>query len=415
MNSSNPSEVDFMIEQVKQQITREDIRFIRFEASDLNGISRSKTIPARFFQEKVLHGIPMPRGYLEVIPSPHENEADHSGADEDILFMPDISTFRVLPWAAKTARVICDPCTVTGSPLLTSPRQVARLQLDHLRGLGFALRSSFTYEFCLYGFAQAPNTNATLPAATLLDNHDQSFVHELIEGMDGAGVVVDSFSSSRRPGQMEVTLRPEFGMGAADNAFAFRTGLKELARKREHAAGFSAPCSGPGNRGALTHSLWDARGTRNLFSDGQAAQGLSNAGRRWRAGLLQHAAALSGLALPGVGIPRAPGLGCSGSRALHAKLHAGGGARLENRLASAVANPYLVLAATVAAGLDGLRGAAAADGATTSTVPVRPEDALRELERDHCIQRALGESFAQYFIAVKRLELKTQAPDGEAS
>uniref|UniRef100_UPI00398ECB36 lengsin isoform X2 n=1 Tax=Pristiophorus japonicus TaxID=55135 RepID=UPI00398ECB36 len=429
MNCSTTPQTSTTIEQVKQQIAREDIRFIRFEASDFHGISRSKTVPSRFFQEKVFHGVPMPRGYLELTLSPQENEVDHSSFNSDILLMPDIATFRVLPWAEKTARVICDSCSITGSPLLTSPRQVAKLQLNQLRACGFALRSSFTYEFCLYSFAQTSDAPALFPAATLLNNHNQCFVQELIDSMYGAGVDVESFSCSRGPGQVEVSLRAEFGMGAADNAFAFRTGVKELARKHDHAASFFAP-SDFGNSGTLSHSLWDANGKQNLFYDAAtAARELSGAGNRWQAGLALHAAALSCLVAPGTNCRKRYGDGKDGaavdvscgvndnSCVFNSKFHGGGGARLENRLGSAAANPYVVLAATVAAGLDGLRRGWPSDGdggpLKPRAIPVRLEDALEALEHDHCIRSALGELFTRQFIAVKRFELKTQPLDGE--
>ncbi|XP_072354499.1 lengsin [Scyliorhinus torazame] len=434
MNSSATlSQTSTTIEQVKQQITREDIRFIRFEASDFHGISRSKTVPSRFFQEKVFHGVPLPRGYLELTWSPKENEVDHPSFNSDILLMPDIATFRVLPWAEKTARVICDSCSITGNPLLTSPRQIAKLQLNQLRAYGFTLHSSFTYEFWLFSFAQTLNAPTSFPAATLLNNHDQNFVQELFDAMYGAGVDIESFSSSRGPGQMEVSLRAEFGMGAADNAFTFRTGVKELARKHDNAASFFTP-SGFGNSGTLSHSLWDANGRQNLFCDPTAAQELSGIGKRWQAGLAQHAAALSCLVAPGPCCRKrysngkgegVVGVTCGSndnSCAFNAKFHGGRGARLENRLASAMANPYIVLAATVAAGLDGLRRGSSESEMRAApilhplkpcTIPVRLEDALDALEHDHCIRRALGEPFIQHFIAVKQFELKTQALDGE--
>ncbi|XP_067839810.1 lengsin [Heptranchias perlo] len=437
-NCATPLLTSTNIEQVKQQMAREDIRFIRFEASDLHGISRSKTVPSRFFQEKVFHGVPMPRDYLEQTLNPKEDEVDHSSFNSDILLVPDISTFSVLPWAEKTARVICDCYSITGSPLLTSPRQVAKLQLNQLRAYGFALCSSFTYEFCLHGFAQTLNVPTPVPAATLLNNHDQNFVQELIDSMYCAGVDVESFSSSRGPGQMEVSLRAEFGIGAADNAFAFRTGVKELARKHAYTASFFRP-SAFGNSGILSHSLWDAGGKRNLFCDTAASLELSGIGKRWQAGLAQHAAALSCLLAPSASCRRrcrdgegesAVDVTCGSDQdtcAFNAKFHGGGGARVENRLGSAVANPYVVLAATVAAGLDGLKRGlsqpSSSDGGARAApnlcplkpcvIPVRLEDALDALERDHCIRSALGELFTQHFIAIKRFELKTQALGGE--
>ncbi|XP_059501509.1 lengsin [Stegostoma tigrinum] len=433
INSVTPSQTSTTVEQVKQQITREDIRFIRFEASDFHGISRSKTIPSRFFQEKAFHGVPLPRGYLEIALDPKENGMNHPSFNSDILLMPDISTFRILPWAVKTARIICDSCSITGGPLLTSPRQIAKLQLNQLRAYGFTLYSTFTYEFWLYSFTQTLNTPASFPAATLLNNHDQNFVQELFNDMYGAGVDIESFSSSLGPGQMEVSIRAEFGIGAADNAFTFRTGIKELARKHNNAASFFTP-SGFGNSGTFSHSLWDANGRQNLFCDSTAAQELSGIGKKWQVGLVQHAAALSCLVAPGPRCRQRYSAGkhegvvdvtCGSndnSCAFNAKFHGGGGARLENRLASAMANPYVVLAATVAAGLDGLRRDSSENSTQAApilhplkpcSIPVRLEDALIALEHDYCIRRALGEPFIQHFIAVKRFELKTQTLDGE--
>uniref|UniRef100_A0A9L0JZD1 Lengsin, lens protein with glutamine synthetase domain n=1 Tax=Equus asinus TaxID=9793 RepID=A0A9L0JZD1_EQUAS len=103
---------------IKQEMAKNHLQFVRFEATDLHGVSRSKSIPAHFFQEKVIHGVCMPRGYLELIPNPKDNEVDHIRAtcfNSDIVLMPELSTFRVLPWAERTARVICDTFTVTVS------------------------------------------------------------------------------------------------------------------------------------------------------------------------------------------------------------------------------------------------------------------------------------------------------------
>ncbi|VCX40301.1 unnamed protein product, partial [Gulo gulo] len=101
---------------IKQEMAKNHLQFVRFEATDLHGVSRSKSIPAHFFQEKVIHGVCMPRGYLELIPNPKDDEVDHIRAtcfNSDIVLMPELSTFRVLPWAERTARVICDTFTVT--------------------------------------------------------------------------------------------------------------------------------------------------------------------------------------------------------------------------------------------------------------------------------------------------------------
>ncbi|XP_036409705.1 lengsin [Megalops cyprinoides] len=421
---------------IKQRIAQADISFVRFEATDLHGVSRSKTVPARLFQEKAVHGVTMPRSYLELTLSPKDNEVDHVSAanfNSDVLLIPDLPTFRILPWANQTARVICDSCSVTGHPLCTSPRLIAKQLLGQLQSLGFSLHSSFTYECCVFGVPERINSKTLLfPAATLLSNHDLPFFQQLVSSMYYMGAEVDSFASASGPGQMEISFQPEFGIGAADNAFTFRTGIKEMARKHGYIASFFTN-DGFHNCGVLSHSLWDVNERRNLFySDGGE---LSEIGRKWMAGLLHHSAALSCMLAPGVGCRRQIAKDVKDPKcALYAtcgyndnnctfniKSHGAMGMRIDNKLGSAMANPYLVMAATVAAGLDGIKHNLTVDmGPNRSlteqrkfAIPVKLEDALAALEEDHIIRGALGNSFVQYFIAMKRYEIETQEMDAE--
>ncbi|XP_057700089.1 lengsin [Corythoichthys intestinalis] len=436
--SENQSFISSM-ETIKQQIARENINFVRFEATDLHGVSRSKTVPVRFFHEKAVYGIPMPRSYLELTLSPKSNEVDHANAanfSSDILLIPDLSTFRILPWAEQTARVICDPCTVTGGPLRTSPRLLAKQLLGQLQSLGFSLHSSFTYECCVLGAPDRIGPKTLLfPATTLLGNHDLPFFQQLVDGMYCMGADVDSMASASGPGQMEINLRPEFGIAAADSAFTFRTGIKELARKHSYIASFFTD-DGLYNAGVLSHSLWDVNGRRSLFQSGEKAAGeLSDIGRKWLAGLLTHSAALSCLMSPGlecrshmaktVKDPKRmlyATYGCNdNSSSFNVKSHGGRETHIDNKLGSAMANPYIVLAATAAAGLDGIRRNLSIEGSIHKApsqqkdfaIPVKLDDALEALSEDHVIRSSLGEPFVQYFIAMKKFEIETQELDDE--
>ncbi|XP_077576074.1 lengsin [Stigmatopora nigra] len=427
------------METIKQQMARENINFVRFEATDLHGVSRSKTVPVRFFHEKSVYGIPMPRSYLELTLSPKSNEVDHANAanfSSDILLIPDLSTFRILPWAEQTARVICDPCTVTGGPLRTSPRLLAKQLLGQLQSLGFSLHSSFTYECCVLGAPDRIGPKTLLfPATTLLGNHDLPFFQQLVDGMYCMGADVDSMASASGPGQMEINLRPEFGIAAADSAFTFRTGIKELARKHSYIASFFTD-DGLYNAGVLSHSIWDVNGRRNLFQSGEkAASDLSDIGRKWLAGLLTHSAALSCLMSPGLGCrshmaksvkdPKRTlyaTYGCNdNSTSFNVKSHGGRETHIDNKLGSAMANPYVVLAATAAAGLDGIRRNLSIEASIHKApsqqkdfaIPVKLDDALEALSEDHVIRSALGEHFVQYFIAMKKFEIETQELDDE--
>ncbi|XP_053191665.1 lengsin [Scomber japonicus] len=426
------------MEQIKQQIARENINFVRFEATDLHGVSRSKTVPVRFFHEKAVYGIPMPRSYLELTLSPKSNEVDHASTanfSSDVLLIPDLSTFRVLPWAEQTARVICDPCTVTGSPLRTSPRLIAKQLLGQLQSMGFSLHSSFTYECCVLGAPDRIGPKTLLfPATTLLSNHDLPFFQQLVDSMYCMGADIDSIASASGPGQMEIILRPEFGIAAADSAFTFRTGIKEMARKYSYIASFFTD-DGLYNAGVLAHSLWDANGRRSLFHSGEKAGEMSDIGRKWLAGLLTHSAALSCLMSPGLGCrshiaktikdPKRmlyATCGCNdNSSSFNIKCHGGRETHIDNKLGSAMANPYIVLAATVAAGLDGIRRNLNVESGLTKAptqqkefaIPVKLDDALEALAEDHVIRSTLGEPFVQYFIAMKKFEIETQELDDE--
>ncbi|NXJ65670.1 LGSN protein, partial [Rostratula benghalensis] len=428
------------IEFIKQQMARDNVQFVRFESIDLHGVSRSKNIPSRFFHEKAIHGVAMPRSYLELTLNPRDNELDFINATNfncDIILNPDLSTFRILPWTEQTARVICDSFTVLGNPLMTSPRHIAKKQLSQLQDNGFSLQSAFTYEFCIYGITDIVNSKTiSFPAATILNNHDQTFIQELIEGMYYAGANIESFSSSSGPGQMEITFHPVFGIDAADSAFTFRTGIKEVAKKYNYVASFFSE-SGFYNSGALSHSLWDLNGQKNVFSAGYGAEELSDIGKYWLSGLLAHTAAISCLMAPTTSCRKpyskyskesketvnAKWAYNDNSCAFNVKCHGGKSTRIENKLSSATANPYLVLAATIAAGLDGIKRRLRYDDMLDDenhtadlkplSVPLKLEDALVALEKDSCIKEALGETFIRYFVAMKQYELETEEMDSE--
>ncbi|XP_031222939.1 lengsin [Mastomys coucha] len=440
--SLTPPQLSARMKHIKQEMAKNHLQFVRFEATDLHGVSRSKSIPAQFFQEKVIHGVFMPRGYLELMPNPKDNEVNHIRAtcfNSDIVLMPELSTFRVLPWAERTARVICDTFTVTGEPLLTSPRYIAKRQLRQLQDAGFCLLSAFIYDFCIFGVPEVINSKTvSFPASTLLSNHDQPFMQELVDGLYHTGANVESFSSSTRPGQMEICFLPEFGISSADNAFTLRTGVQEVARRYNYIASLVIE-TGFCNSGILSHSVWEVGRKTNMFCSGPGVERLTLTGRKWLAGLLKHSAALSCLMAPAVNcrkryckdsrdlkdsVPTTWGYN-DNSCALNVKCHGEKGTQIENKLGSATANPYLVLAATVAAGLDGLQsgdGAAAGSDESQdlyrpepSEIPLKMEDALAALEQDECLKQALGETFIRYFVAMKKYELENEETDTEGN
>ncbi|KAG8524196.1 Lengsin [Galemys pyrenaicus] len=153
---------------IKKEMANNHLQFVSFEATDFCGVSRFKSILVYFFQEKVINGVYMPQGYLELTPNPKDSEMDHIREicfNSDIVLMPNLSTFRVSPWAERTARLFPVLCLF--------------------------------YNFCVIEIINSKTIS--FPASTLLNNRDQPFLQELGNGLFLTGAKIESFSSSTRP------------------------------------------------------------------------------------------------------------------------------------------------------------------------------------------------------------------------
>lgn len=412
-----------------KELERDEIEFVRFEQSDTHGIARSKTVPTRHFASFARNGlnfllgqlafdaqagVAMGTGYLETLGFP------------DSHIFPDLTTLQVLPWAEDTARVLCEPHFLDGRPALAAPRLVARKALDELASMGFSVLSGFEYEFYV---VDAKTHDAPFPGieifATLRNSFDEPFVYEILRDMSAVGVDIITSNAEYGPGQMEINFAPARGIKAADDGFTFKNGVKEIAQRAGRMASFmTKPWIDQSANGCHYHlSLW--RGNQNAFLDKQSADGLSETARQFIAGLVAHAPALTAFAAPTVNCAKrfklwsfAPSNASWGfeNRSVAVRVKATGDNRthLENRLGGGASNPYLLMAATLAAGLDGIKHKMTAPPPVEGVaygmenlrdLPNRLDDALSALAADHALQDALGAEFIQVFTAVKRHEI----------
>jgi len=405
------------------------VEFVRMEQTDTHGIARSKTVPARHFMRFAEKGLNFLLGQLGF--DVQSGVAPGTGYLEDLGFpdsriKPDLGTFAVLPWADKTARVLCEPYYVDGRPALAAPRLVARTQLDDLQKLGYTLVSGFEYEFYV---VDAKTRQAPFPGiqifATLRNNFDEAVVYDILRNMSALGVDIITSNAEYGPGQMEINFAPAAGITAADHAFTFKNGVKELAQRRGLLASFmTKPYADQSANGCHYHqSLW--QGGANAFLDMNAKDGLSDVCRWWIAGQIEHAPALTAFAAPTVNCAKrfkpwsfAPSNVSWGFEnrtvAVRVKATHDDATHIENRLGCGASNPYLVMASSVAAGLDGIRRKLApkhfVDGVAYGNpslpdLPTTLELALDALEKDAVLKAALGEEFIKLFLAVKRHEI----------
>jgi len=414
---------------LEKQMAAEGVEFVRFEQSDTHGISRSKTIPVghvRDFAEGGLNfllgqlgfdaqaGVAPGTGYLEELGFP------------DSGIRPDLSTYRVLPWADKTARLLCEPYYTDGRPALAAPRTVARELLSELEAMGYRLFSGFEYEFYLVhrGNLQPPFPGIQI-FATLRNNFDENLIYQILRGMSAVGVDIITSNAEYGPGQMEINFAPAPGIEAADDAFTFKNGVKEIAQRNGYMASFmTKPYTDQSANGChYHHSLLDTKTGRNLFVSQDGS--LTDVCRWWLGGQIAHAAALCALAAPTVNCGKryklfsfAPTNATWGienrTTGFRIKNLGSGSAHIENRLPGGASNPYLVMAGVLAAGLDGLKNKIEPPAETPGIaygikdvidLPTRLEQSLDALEDNATLRAALGDEFIKLFLAVKRHEI----------
>jgi len=240
------------------------------------------------------------------------------------------------------------------------------------------------------------------------------------------GIRLYEIFSEHGAGQFEVNLEPAAGVAAIDQLVALKIAVKEVARSLGLQATFM---SKPTNRTDtppsgyhLHQSILNAEGV-NLFWDRDAPEWPAETGRRYIAGQLAHATAMTALAAPtvtaykryqkGTWAPVQIAWGVQNRTALVRYLPAGADSRIENRLGSSDANPYLLAAAMVAAGTDGVRQrldlGAPAEGNLFEEIrferlPRCLVDALDALSADDELSEALGPAFSRTYTELLRFD-----------
>ena len=331
---------------------------------------------------------------------------------------PDLATLRSSPWQPDTAWMLAD---------LRGPRRPERPLLPRrARAPGRRARSTRPRavvasepEFYLVreqdGALPALYSPRTGMAYTTGARADPDGVLRQIHGaLDSFDLGVTTANREFSPGQFEINLSHTDALEAADRAFLLEEIVKDVAAGNGLLATFMAkPFSGHEGSSHHVHvSLW--RGDENAFAgvDGQ----LSAIASSFAAGILAHARGLTALASPTVNsykrlaggaglVPAAIVLGGDNRRSyLRIPSERGRATRVEVRAADASANPYLLTAAILAAGLDGIERDLDPEAVAPAPLPTSLDEALLELERDELLIDALGRELADVLVALKQRE-----------
>ena len=339
-----------------------------------------------------------------------------------VLLWADMSSMHLVPWASTAEHVIgqvlCDMRDPQSHHLLTNCcRSVAKNQLSHLDALGYTLHSGFEIEFSLtHSGSKVPVFASELGGSYMnqeVFTSQQGLFFTLDRQLRKAGVRVDTMHTELCGGQFEVTFEPCQGISAADHYFLASSAIRTLSSQRGMDAHFDAVLL-EGETGNATHfnsSLLSKATGKGVFWDPQGEDNLCDEARHWIAGILKHMPALTALCAPTSGCfrryhtPWNPHVANwdidNRACTLRVKNWTPSLCYVENRLPSGMANPYLVLAGTVAAGIDGLVNKLTCPPQAqleAALVPANLQDALDALKRDTTFVKALGEEFVAEYI-----------------
>jgi glutamine synthetase len=363
----------------------------------------------------------------------------------DVLMVADPTTFRVLPWSPTTGWVLCDIYFADGRPIPFSTRHVFRGVIDQLDKRGYDFVAGLEVEFHLFKLddpRMAPEDAGQPgqpPQVHLLSHGYQYLTEQRYDQMEPAldiirrditalGLPLRSVEVEFGPSQCEFTFAPKKGLVPADNMVLFRSAVKQIARRHGYHATFMCRPKLPNvfASGWHLHQSIVARGSgENAFMTKNGGEALSEFGRGYLAGLLQHARASAVFSTPTInGYKRYRSYSLAPDRAIWGRDNRGvmirvlGGpgdsaTRLENRIGEPAANPYLYMASQVLAGLDGidrkLAPPASADTPYETKAALLPKslrEAVFALLEDNFFRTALGAEFVDYYVHIKNAEIE---------
>src|SRR6185503_18798792 len=268
--------------EVREIIEQNNIEFIRCESPDVNGISRGKLVALANFERVVDKGLAMVSDLLTWDPQADVAWLGTGYAEDitfaDLVFRPDLSTFKVVPWADHTARVLGDLYFYDGRPALGSTRHVFKHVLDVAQELGFLCRSGHEYEFYILDAETKEPIFGGHQIMTTLKHEAHSILREIQRYMTQMGIEITTCNTEWGPAQYEINYSPADGMAGADQAFTWKNGLKEIAAQQGLLITLmTKPWIDKSANGSHFHiSLLDAQTGDNVFYDPTSPDGLSN-------------------------------------------------------------------------------------------------------------------------------------------
>lgn len=403
------------------------IKYFMISYTDLFGGQRAKLVPAQAINDMAEDGAGF-AGFATWL--------DLTAAHPDMMAVPDPSSVIQLPWKPEVGWLASN-CVMEGKPVEQAPRNVLRRLVDEAAKEGLRVKTGVEPEFFLLtpeGDKVAdPYDTAEKPCydqQAVMRRYD--VISEVCDYMLDLGWEAYQNDHEDAIGQFEMNWKYDDVLKTADKHSFFKFMMKSVAEKHGLRATFMPkPFKGLTGSGCHAHiSVWDLDGKKNAFADPSKELGLSERGRHFLGGIMKHASALAAICNPTVnsykrinaprtssGATWAPNtVTWTGNNRTH-MVRVPGPGRFELRLPDGAANPYLMQAVILAAGLDGVRTKADpgrrydidmyTQGHTVRGAPKLPLnmlDALREYDKDKTLKAMMGEEFSSAYLKLKHKE-----------
>lgn len=402
------------------------IKYFLFNFTDLRGYQRSKLVPTSAADAMATDGAGFAgfATYLDLTP-----------AHPDMFAVPDTDTMIQLPWKPEVAWLACD-LYMDGEPLEQAPRVVLQRVLEQSRGQKVLPMTGIEAELHLINADASDISDAAdldpkpcYDQQAVMRRYD--VIAEICGYMEAFGWEPYQNDHEDSNGQFEMNWGFADALTTADRHAFFKFMVKSVAEQHGYRATFMPkPFANLTGNGCHVHaSMWDMKGEKNLFEDNGDDLGLSSIAYHFMGGILDHAEALSALTNPAVNSYKrinAPSTASGATWAPNAVTWSGNNrthmvrvpdpGRMELRQPDGAANPYLVQAALLAAGLDGIGRQTSpgprsdvnmyAPGAPMEVkrLPLYLIDALRAFEGDEDLCSRLGQPFTTAYLNHKWAE-----------
>ncbi len=426
-------------DELRTAVERGEVDTVVIALTDMQGRLQGKRCSGRYFVEQVLsHGAEACNYLLAVDVDMNTVDGYAMSSWEagygDFVLTPDLATLRWLPWHPGTALVIADLSWEGGEPVVASPRQILRRQVDRLAEHGYEAFAGTELEFMVFrdsyeaalrsGYTGLdPANQYNVDYSLLGTGRIEPLLRRIRNEMDGAGLYVESAKGECNLGQHEIAFLYDKALTTCDNHSIYKTGAKEIAAQEGMSLTFMAKYDErEGNSCHIHLSLRTPSGEPVLAGKGN--HGFSPLMEHYLAGQLACLRELTLLFAPNINsykryvagsfAPTAVAWGVDNRTCAMRVVGHGSSLRVENRVPGGDVNPYLAVAGMIAAGLHGIEnelpledafvGNAYASG--RDTVPTTLRAAAELFAESGVANAAFGDEVVAHYLNAARVEVE---------